>query len=287
MALHQELRYGNASDPFSVEYNRRKGHFSMSEDHMHKHYELYYLFGGERFYFIKDRVYRVRSGDLVFIPGNEVHKTSDTGVPNHERIVIYVNESYFEPLQPDEAELLLAPFHGPHRVVHLPDQDKLRIEQLLYEMLREIQEEAPGYRMAVRHAAGQALLFAARQSAAYKQGAPEDTVSPAAARMNAIASYISEHYREPLTLSGLSEQFYLSPSHLSRSFKKYTGFGLIEYIGITRIKEAQRLLRETDERIIRVSEDVGFENFSHFEKVFKSVTRMSARSYRSGFRRRE
>ncbi|KAF9118292.1 hypothetical protein BGX30_004678 [Mortierella sp. GBA39] len=266
MALHQELRYGNASDPFSVEYNRRKGHFSMSEDHMHKHYELYYLFGGERFYFIKDRVYRVRSGDLVFIPGNEVHKTSDTGVPNHERIVIYVNESYFEPLQPDEAELLLAPFHGPHRVVHLPDQDKLRIEQLLYEMLREIQEEAPGYRMA---------------------GAPEDTVSPAAARMNAIASYISEHYREPLTLSGLSEQFYLSPSHLSRSFKKYTGFGLIEYIGITRIKEAQRLLRETDERIIRVSEDVGFENFSHFEKVFKSVTRMSARSYRSGFRRRE
>ncbi|MEC0240154.1 AraC family transcriptional regulator [Paenibacillus dokdonensis] len=238
MTLNHELRYGSVQHPFHLEYNRRKGHFSMATDHMHRHYELYYLFGGERYFFIKDRIYPVRSGDMVFVPSNEVHKTLDTGVPNHERIVLYFNMEYFDQMVDNEAELLLTPFHHGNRVIHLAEPEKLRIEHLLYDMLREIQDQSPGY-------------------------------------------------EQPLTLGSLSERFYLSPSHLSRTFKKNTGFGLIEYIGITRTKEAQRLLRETDERITVISERSGFENFSHFEKVFKSFTRMSPRSYRSGFHQKE
>lgn len=287
MTLNHELRYGSAQHPFHVEYDRRKGHFSMATDHMHRHYELYYLFGGERYFFIKDRIYPVRSGDLVFVPSNEVHKTSDTGVPNHERIVLYFNVEYFEQMAEEEAGLLLTPFHRGNRVLHLAEPDKLRIEQLLYDMLREIQDQSPGYELAVRHTAALTLLFSAREVMHPKHGPSEETVSPAAARITEIARFITEHYREPLTLGSLSERFYLSPSHLSRTFKKYTGFGLIEYIGITRTKEAQRLLRETDARITVISELAGFENFSHFEKVFKSFTRMSPRSYRSGFHRKK
>ncbi|WP_160496274.1 AraC family transcriptional regulator [Paenibacillus dendrobii] len=287
MDLNHELRYGNAQHPFHLEYNRRKGHFSMATDHMHRHYELYYLFGGERNYFIKNRIYPVRAGDLVLVPSNEVHKTSDTGVPNHERIVLYFNTEYFDQMADEEAELLLTPFHNDNRVLHLAEPDKLRIEQLLYDMLREIQDQSPGYELAVRHAAALTLLFAAREVMNPKYLPSEEAVSPAAARITEIARFISEHYQEPLTLGSLSEQFYLSPSHLSRTFKKYTGLGLIEYIGITRTKEAQRLLRETDERITVISELSGFENFSHFEKVFKSFSRMSPRSYRSGFRRKK
>ncbi|GIP26527.1 AraC family transcriptional regulator [Paenibacillus sp. J23TS9] len=287
MTLNHELRYGSAQHPFHLEYNRRKGHFSMATDHIHRHCELYYLFGGERYFFIKDRIYPVRSGDLVFVPSNEVHRTSDTGVPNHERVVLYFNMEYFEQMVEEEAELLLAPFLRSNRVLHLAEADKLRIEQLLYEMLREIQDQSPGYELAVRHAAALTLLFAAREVLHPKHASSEEAVSPAAARITEIARFISEHYQEPLTLGSLSERFYLSPSHLSRTFKKYTGFGLIEYIGITRTKEAQRLLRETDERITVISELSGFENFSHFEKVFKSFSRMSPRSYRSGFHRKK
>ncbi|WP_168928879.1 AraC family transcriptional regulator [Paenibacillus dokdonensis] len=287
MTLNHELRYGSAQHPFHLEYNRRKGHFSMATDHMHRHYELYYLFGGERYFFIKDRIYTVRSGDLVFVPSNEVHKTFDTGIPNHERIVLYFNMEYFDQMVDDEAELLLTPFHHGNRVIHLAEPDKLRIEQILFDMLREIQDQSPGYELAVRHAAALTLLFAAREVLHPKHALSEEAVSPAAARITEIARFISEHYREPLTLGSLSERFYLSPSHLSRTFKKYTGFGLIEYISITRTKEAQRLLRETDERITVISEQSGFENFSHFEKVFKSFIRMSPRSYRSGFHQKK
>lgn len=285
MNLYSALRYGDPHDPFYVEYNRRKGHYSMVADHMHGQHELYYLFGGERFYFIKDRAYQVQPGDLVIVPGDEVHKTSDTGVPNHERIVLYYDDRYFEQFDASEAELLRSPFRGTRRLLRLDAPERLRVEQLLYGMLREIQEREPGRELSIRHAAAELLLFAARHALGAKAEAAEETASPTAAKMTEVARYIAANYREPITLDALSGRFYLSRSYLSRTFKKCTGFGIAEYVCITRIKEAQRLLRETEARITEVSEEAGFDNFSHFEKVFKAFTRMTPRSYRAQFRR--
>lgn len=285
MNLNRELRYGGPADPFYVEYNRRKGHFSMAVDHMHGHYELYYLFSGERFYFIKDRSYAIQSGDLVLIPSNEVHKTSDTGVPNHERVVLYYDASYFRQFSREEAELLLSPFSGTRPVLRLAAPDRLRIEQLLYGMLREMQDRSTGCDIPIRHAAAELLLFAARRGPAVESEAREEPLSPTEAKMSEIARYIAAHYREPLTLDSLCSRFFLSPSYLSRTFKKVTGFAFTEYVGVTRIKEAQRLLRETDDRITDIAGEVGFENLSHFEKVFKAFARLSPRGYRAQFRR--
>ena len=61
--------------------------------------ELYYLFSGERDYFIRDRTYRVTRGSFVFIEKNELHRTVDTGVPNHERAVFNFAESLLAPLE--------------------------------------------------------------------------------------------------------------------------------------------------------------------------------------------
>ena len=66
--------FHDPSDLLHIEYDRRIGYFSMTDDHLHDHYELYYLLSGERIYFIKDRTYRVKAGDLVFVDRNTVHK---------------------------------------------------------------------------------------------------------------------------------------------------------------------------------------------------------------------
>lgn len=286
MKIKSKLQYSNPLEPLYVEYNRRKGHFSMQSSHMHSHYELYYLFAGQRVYFIKDRSYTIQAGEFVIIPSDVVHRTLDSGVPDHERMVLYFNDSYFAQFSATDSELLLAPFRSSHHIFKVAPSDRLQLEQRLYTMLHEIQEQPPGYHLTVQHTAAAALLYVARQMQHAEPDPAVDQLSPTEAKMMEIAQYINAHFREPLTLEQLSSKFYLSESYLSRTFKKLTGFAFTEYVGMTRVKEAQKLLRETDKRITDISEEVGFGSFAHFEKVFRELSRLSPREYRSQFRER-
>lgn len=284
MKLEDSLLYGNPFDPMCVEYNIRKGHFSMTTSHIHSHYELYYLFSGQRVYFIKDRSYTINAGDIVIIPGDVVHRTLDSGIPDHERVVLYLNESYFQQFNEEDEALLRTPFLSDRPVIGLSRHVRRIIEQQLYTMLHEIQEQPSGYKLTIQHTITNILLLVARSILASDGATSETELTPTQAKMMEIAKYINANFREDLTLERLSHHFYLSESYLSRTFKKLTGFSFTEYVGMTRVKEAQRLLRESHMRITDISEEVGFGSFAHFQKVFKELTTLSPRDYRSQFK---
>ncbi|WJH34375.1 AraC family ligand binding domain-containing protein [Paenibacillus sp. CC-CFT747] len=88
------LRYQEMSDSLCVEYIKRHGRYSMAANHFHPTYEVYYLLKGERIYFIRDSSYAVQPGDLVFLPRYALHKTIHSGIPSHERMVIYFDERF-------------------------------------------------------------------------------------------------------------------------------------------------------------------------------------------------
>jgi AraC-like DNA-binding protein len=276
------LSYGKMEGPFGVEYVQRTGNFTMTVNHTHAYYELYYLLGGERSYFIKDRSYPIRKGDLVFINKYEVHKTLDRGAPHHERIVVYFNDEFARQYFADAAELLLMPFTARYPVIRLDPQRQLEAERLAYKLMTEIRDRQAGYSAAVRQTVIELLLLACRF---LKEGPVDRPVqeSPLQEKMTEIARDINTNYAEPITLSMLAERYFISPYYLSRMFKDVTGFSLTVYINLTRIKEAQQLLRETDMKIIDIAEAVGFDNFSHFGKTFKAISGATPRSYRNRF----
>ncbi|GGO07540.1 AraC family transcriptional regulator [Saccharibacillus kuerlensis] len=271
------LNYEN--EHLRMEFDRRSGHYSMKENHYHRDYELYYLFSGERRYFIKDSVYRIHAGDLVLIDSNELHKSGDSGVPDHERVVLYFAPEYFREYSLEERELLLTPFTQSSPLIRPNLQERMRAEELLCSLLAELHERPPGYRLHVRHMAGELLLLAARCFQRRSSSAlPEPT--PVQRKISEVVRHINANYDEPLELDELAKRFYISRSHLSRVFKDVTGFRFAEYVNITRVKEAQRLLRETSHSVTNVSELAGFDNFSHFGKMFKRLSGMSPRTYR-------
>ncbi|MNB79444.1 Melibiose operon regulatory protein [compost metagenome] len=273
------LRSGTDLDPFKLEFDRRTGPYSMNSNHYHYQYEIFYLFQGERNYFVKDTAYHIRPGDLVLVESNALHKTSESGKPNHERIVVYYSPGFFDSLRPAEKELLLAPFTQHTPVIRLNLQEQMQVEQLLYSMLDEMDEQAPGYTLKLQNLTAELLLYIART--VWKRGAqPEALTSPAQRKVTEIVRHINQHYGETLQLDGIAEAFYISKSHLSRIFKKITGFGYTEYVNLIRVREAERLLRDTDWSITLVSEDCGFDSLTHFGKVFKQISGVPPREYR-------
>jgi AraC-type DNA-binding domain-containing proteins len=273
------LRFGSISEPLWIEFDRRIGYHSMDNTHYHRSYEFFYLYSGERKFFIRDSVYPIEAGDLILVNSNDVHRTSELSQPNHERVVLHYDLPFFEGLTQEETELLLAPFSSAHPIIKFNLQERMQLELLFESLLRELSECPPGYQLHIRNMAIELLLFTARHTQKRK-ALPNIELTPVQRKVTDIIRHINQHFREPLHLGDLSEQFYISKGHLCRVFKEVTGFGFSQYINITRIKEAEHLLRETGLSITEVSERCGFENFSHFGKVFKELSGLSPRAYR-------
>ncbi|MGN1164338.1 MAG: helix-turn-helix domain-containing protein [Candidatus Ornithospirochaeta sp.] len=98
---------------------------------------------------------------------------------------------------------------------------------------------------------------------------------------------IDTRYSDELSLSSLSRIVSLSPSHLSRLFRKTVGEGISSYITKTRISHAVRLLENPDYRIGEISAATGFQDPSYFSRVFCSVMGMRPEKWRKAFLLRE
>jgi AraC-like DNA-binding protein len=92
------------------------------------------------------------------------------------------------------------------------------------------------------------FLYALKAAAAHNLYENKE-LGEMAHKINTIASYIHTHYTEPISLEQLSEHFSISDCYLSRKFKEVLGFPLIQYIQMTRVRGAQRLLLTTDQSI--------------------------------------
>lgn len=271
--------YNDAFGRYIIDHVKRNGHFSMPVNHFHNHYELYYLCEGERMYFVHDRTYHVKSGNFVFINRNVLHRTLDSGIPDHERILIDIQHEWIETTYPDDCEMLLEPFVSGICVMSFPLTQMTLIKRIMAELSNEMLRQEPGYTIRLQHGVIELLLIAAR-CAKKSNPAPLEFQSPIHAKITKIVRYLNDHFAEALALPELATRFSMSPYYLSRTFKSTTGFTYSEYLNLIRLKAAQRLLRETKLKITEIALQTGFENFSHFGKAFKKMALLSPRAYR-------
>lgn len=98
--------------------------------------------------------------------------------------------------------------------------------------------------------------------------------------MNKALRFIEENYHKNLNMAMVSNYISMNYSLFSISFKQYTGVNFVNYLKRIRINEAKRLLSTTDEKIIDISKQVGYDNEKHFMKTFKSICGISPSAYR-------
>ncbi len=101
--------------------------------------------------------------------------------------------------------------------------------------------------------------------------------------IESVKEYINEHFHENLTLEELSAQAHFSPSYLSRLFHQITGLTIKTYLTLKRLENAEYLLKNSEMTIHEVAFNCGFQNVSHFNRVFKAHTELSPLEYRRHF----
>jgi YSIRK-targeted surface antigen transcriptional regulator len=98
--------------------------------------------------------------------------------------------------------------------------------------------------------------------------------------VNTCKNYIFNHIFEQISIKDLADLVHLNPVYLSQLFKKETNKPIGKYIQEEKIKEAQKLLIQTDYSVADICMLLHFNNQSHFSSLFKKFTGVTPNQYR-------
>lgn len=95
-----------------------------------------------------------------------------------------------------------------------------------------------------------------------------------------ILDYIHNHYKEELLYEEVAEEIGISYSYLRKLIKKETGKSLNDYINKLRIEEAKVLLRDTNQSLVAIANEVGYHNLQSITRYFKKFEGISPKEFR-------
>ena len=248
--------------------------------HYHDCYELYYLYSGERYYFIQDKTYHVTGGSFVLIAPNIIHRTGNLGSFGYDRMLIHFSKDLLDKYLAVDSSV--NPYKNLEKEIHLISLDAEQqsfVETLLHIMEQEYRSNHQRENAYIKLSLMQLLLFL-NSCKPNRQDAALADINSTQKLMFEILGYINNCYFEDLSLETVSEKYYLSPFYFSRTFKEVTGFHFVEYLNNVRIKEAKKLLCNQTLTIQEIASAVGFHSSTHFGRVFKQIAGCSPSAYK-------
>lgn len=99
-------------------------------------------------------------------------------------------------------------------------------------------------------------------------------------KMKVIIKYVENHYAERITIREIAGAVGFSESHFMRYFKEIMDTSFIEYLKDYRLAMSARLLQASEASILEVSQEVGFESLSYFNREFKKRYGVTPSQYR-------
>lgn len=153
---------------------------------------------------------------------------------------------------------------GDHHQLRLPDADRL-----LARIARELRATDDAAALALQSAVLELVALACR--------ADDERRPPW------LQHVLDRLHDDPLATPSLQELAALAgvhPSHLARSFQRFQGVSIGEYLRALRMALARKALAEAERSIADVAAMAGFHDQSHFARVFRRATGETPRDYR-------
>jgi AraC-like DNA-binding protein len=95
-----------------------------------------------------------------------------------------------------------------------------------------------------------------------------------------IRNYVREHYTDHHDFDALARQYGLSPSTFRRYWNRYVHTPPARYVMHLRVREACRLLVETDATVAEIADRLTFDDPLYFSRRFSEAMHMPATEYR-------
>ena len=247
------------------------------ETHDHSAVEILLTLEGMVTYTIEDKIYQVRKGEILIVPPDMLHSLS-MGEGSSRYLFLFESDAI---MAMRDLKAMASYFHKPF---HLRDGSDahVRIRELLlrareaYEK-REMMWNTMCYSCILRVYAtlGQRYLSGIKPRTGDNMRNMDSEV------INAVMTYINNHYREELSLEDVARFAGFSRYYFSRSFKRQTGYSFKDYLCQKRLQVAMDLLIRTNRSMRDVAIESGFGSVATFNRVFREKKGCTPTQYRA------
>lgn len=261
--------------------------FRLEIDHhltpnFHDYLEIAYISRGRGICEIASRRTSLLPGDLVLVGPHDVHTFwSDYRDPVCFLAIYFLPEAVCPAGQdPFDRGFIELFYQGSQtrRHFHQTDLGDDSIAKLIMEIYT-IGQEKPFFYRHLQKALLLQLLSTLR-STLYADSLELRDTHHALDRLKPLLNQVNAQCWEPVSIDEAAARVDCSRYYFCRLFKKVLGMSFVEYLHRTRIDHAKDLLLSSDHAVSYIAGEVGFENVSHFNKVFREFTGITPSTFR-------
>lgn len=254
--------------------------------HRHVCLEINYCLRGTGWYEIGDQTYPIEPGDLFVVNDLEYHRAINESGDMQLLVLVFSGDFL---LSDSEDYALIRAFYewkaGFKRRIAADSQIVPAVAGLMLELEREWKQKEVGYRMVVK-ALLLKLLAILYRGFEHTEGYAESVRSfqNGYVRLAPAIAMIDNGFRENLTLEQLADSVHMNRNYFSTVFPQVMGCTVSEYIIRRRLRNAVQLLASTENSVLSIALDSGFQNVSYFSRTFRKQFGVSPGRYREQLR---
>lgn len=261
------------------------------ETHSHEFIEFVYVADGTGKHLYQGQSYSISIGDVFVIEPGKKHGYQASG---SKSLLVY--NIIFQPTVFRNEIKALSKFHSfvnffyvepflretknfEYRLT-LNANERMEMIFLLDRLVKDYKEKGLGYHLLIKTRMIEMFIFLSRCYDARMHNPMQEIDVSESELFWQIAEFIERNYNRPLSLQQISQFCGMSQSAFTAKFKQYFGKPFVTYRNELRINAAKDLLKNTDEKILSISQKTGFQDLSFFHKVFKHFVGITPGKFR-------
>ena len=255
--MFYELQNSLHTDLFKIE---RGNDFSFPL-HLHDSFELIVVTSGEMYVTVDKNKYFLKKGDAVLVFPNQLHELITDEHSSHFLCIF--------------SSKLVQTF-SKMRAQSVPSCNAFNPRSFYIDQLMSFSGGAEGTDLIRIKGILYTICGEFDTNATYvEQTSRRDNL------LSVIFRFVDENYKNDCTLRALSASTSYNYVYLSRFFKESTKIAFIDYVNRYRIDEACYLLRNSNQSILQIAYDCGFDSLRTFNRNFKKTVGVTPSEYQN------
>lgn len=281
--LHETKIHGTLDFPYIVYHGKIPDFIDSYPLHWHDEAELIYISKGQAQITVWSHTYLVQEGDIIILMPHVIHSIDRIGSSYAEYFNIIFHFSILGKMTEDSCyEKYLKPFIAHKKRVNCYEKSGTELNTLLKPLLLSLIENRQNSYTTHEFLVKSNLFMIMHYLNQFSINSNESELAMQLTydKLKPALYHVQNSYAENITIEKAAKLCGFSESHFMKLFKELTGMSFTAYLVNYRLELSAKQLPETNQKIIDIATNCGFNNHSYFTRSFIKKYGITPAQYR-------